>query len=1217
MSDEENKVKDEKKQEKARAKEEARLLKEDAKREKQEQKQSKKQGKKSASEEKKKKKKGDAEESADAAQQSSSDPLLSDVPVAYGEKVTKKELYSLSKEARKEWKKLPRKERKKRMKQQLDYERRLIAEGKIAPRTNYHARGAFWRVFSVCLALFFGIFVGLGGLIGTLVLLVTKSSTKELLNTLGISNEDVDDILTQEYSELNAIALAQKLIDDIVNMPVTSLERLANITPLVDFYLDIAVEQLGDLGVNVSKESLKTLEFDHISSYLWDDVIPTVTLGDVLQLNEGVTMQTLEDQAMFYTLCYGTYGVDYTVVFPEGGNASTAYSPLEGETQSAGGTIQMLEGKKAATMNDFLGEDEGQGINNLLNTRSLGSALGLDINVTDPKIENSAMLYSLCYGTKGEDYEIAPDKTIKLLREEPATTFGKLIDSSASVLEDLELGAMLGLNNDSELRNRTDNALMYSLAYGTENVDYEVVDENGTLKLKMIPPAVPKTVHDITKDSGEIIDGIVLESMLNITAESDPMMRFLAFGPEMAKGDDGEYLKDEDGNYLTVPIEKDGVPTKELEYKGGGKYVIEEGKVKMLPDPNKKDGSLYPKKNIGDLTDEEADLLHGLKIGDVTDIDDGSSGLMKAIKDWTIDDLKDPEKIEDLKIGDVMEIDGESSGIMRALQNKSIRDLKQQETIDGLKLSDVMTIDDESSGIMKAMKDWTISDLGEQERINRLHLGQILDINAESSRLMQAMKNWRIEDLTEQDKINSLTLADVLEIKTEGPDASPKILQSLAKKQIGNLGDDINSMRLCDILDEDELNDNKILRNLKMSSLDTLSEDVKTISVKEVFGDEMYSYLEIEGDKKYIDIVKAYDPTTENSPVPEAYDLGDKTVEVYRVLTSPPATELTLGWFDGDGKLFPEGEVYRGSRPKAGQDTQTEYFNYVEVRVAVTAETKWQYMSYEKTEGGKVEGLKDIEGGFIGTEKAGVEVVPYEGTDGYKENEEQLYFFMDNGDYYPLRTDGYEIYYVQSGQSRDGGASETTTVRTEVEKVVTGYKKGAETVNAEDVLSDEEGYYILEKHDVTQKWYTEHEGKYTTYTDEQTEERYRVSVEGATVQLDRYLSGVWALLFQDVKYENEGKGKVVSIEEQTGKAILDISANITEVASHISETKLWRLYLFGIINEDPFVDMTKLNITLYPASDKTVKVTNLNECSVIDCIELVRQLTNKLSGSAD
>lgn len=112
--------------------------------------------------------------------------------------------------------------------------------------------------------------------------------------------------------------------------------------------------------------------------------------------------------------------------------------------------------------------------------------------------------------------------------------------------------------------------------------------------------------------------------------------------------------------------------------------------------------------------------------------------------------------------------------------------------------------------------------------------------------LMQAIAGWTLNDFSDSDKINSLTIGDVITIVTDGEEteespASPNILQLLADVPLGEIGGAIDSFTLGEILGEEATSDG-FLELLKNSTLDSLSDDLKNLTVQQMFADNIYGY---------------------------------------------------------------------------------------------------------------------------------------------------------------------------------------------------------------------------------------------------------------------------------------------------------------------------------------------------------------------------------------
>ncbi len=647
-----------------------------------------------------------------------------------------------------------------------------------------------------------------------------------------------------------------------------------------------------------------------------NDVVNSLPLGEMLGLNTVESLADRANNAMMYTLCYGTEGEDW-------------------EVDPDTGLIRMLGESKAITIGELTG-----GSNDVVNGLPLGEMLGLNTVDSLADRANNAMMYTLCYGTEGKDWDVDPDTgLIRMLGDKTPTTIGELTGGSNDVVNALPLGEMLGLNTAEKVADRNgDNAMMYALCYGAEGEDY-TVNEDGLIE--MIDGHSPTTVGDLTENSNAVIDGLYVDAILGIEPDTSAVLRTVAYGNEMKKGDDGEYLTDPaTGKYLTEKVKNDaGEDTEQLQYVGGGKYIIEtdENGVKsivMLEDPNNP-GTFYKKKTVGDLTAADADLLDGATLGALLEINSDSSNIMQAMQDWTLDDLKDQSKIESLTIGQILEIDDTSSGIMRALQDKTLAQLKEQDTIeslkigeildistdeeavqpedvsnimwalrlktvgqmkdqstiDELKLSDILEIDDESSGIMKAMKDWTLADLKNQENIEGLKIGEILDISTDEeavqpedvSNIMWALRLKTVGDLKDQNTINALKLSDILEID----DSSSGIMRAMQDWTLADLNDQdrIEGLKIGEILEIDDTSSGimKAMQDWTLADLNN-QEKIESLKIGDIIGidDNSSGIMKAMQDWTLADLNKQ--TRIERLKIGQIIDLGDNPSGIMKAM---------------------------------------------------------------------------------------------------------------------------------------------------------------------------------------------------------------------------------------------------------------------------------------------------------------------------------------------
>ena len=794
------------------------------------------------------------------------------------------------------------------------------------------------------------------------------------------------------------------------------------------------------------------------------------------------------------------------------------------------------------------------------------------------------------------------------------------------VIMTAQLGAMLSVNAESE-------PFMIALCYGTEGSneeggDYQVVDG----QIVMNEGKEARTLGALVSEANTIINSMPLESILDAGIDSAAVILALCYGTE------------------------------------GVNYTVDEnGGITMLTDPLT--GKPYPVRKVEDLTGN-SDLIQNVTIGDVITIDENTTGILLAIKDWTLNDLSDASRIESLR------------------------------------LSQVVTIDENSAPILKAMQD------------------------------------WRISDMTDADMVDSLTLGQIIEITKD----SAQLLKSIADTPIGDLSATIDTLRLCDILDKEAIEGNKILRNLKMSSLDTLADDIQNLTVAQVFGDELYSYLDkhvSETDPDgvtYKELIGGYDHSDNTNSAggailrPEAIRADDLKTEETRK-TKDGAQIVLEGYFRKDGlgeqsaplsSVIGSGAVYRrlietttGEGDDAVTTVETQYYVKDTVEIIPNPDAyEWKYIDYAN--GGEATALPDNTS-VLAEAKVPAEYTkldPEQGTERYyTENggEKTYYYFCTERIHirdgepqteqvaYPLCTDSRGVYvyrYVlEETQLEDGSivyAENSVRERVDLERTVTEYKykdsgkpvvfatkeiegepvsvpdyayvvwgegEDAQTVRfmhraayerqktdpeTDKPVFDEdnnpvmeevpERWWIVVESDVQPKYYyksgtdPENPTEATFVEEEKTQltwtaswtvkgEDGSVTDENSNVAVDRYLSGVWYLLFgceicpgtaESGCTHGTGdvpKGSLHFIDglDKTDMPILDIASVVTDASTTIKTLPLWMLWLHEFIDENPYAQITG---GFDPDGDEgaQTKVTNLNELSINGAIGFVKQL---------
>ncbi len=223
-----------------------------------------------------------------------------------------------------------------------------------------------------------------------------------------------------------------------------------------------------------------------------------------------------------------------------------------------------------------------------------GVELGSVLNVNN---ESHKVLIALAYGSE-ENYTV-DEETGKITpkNSDAPRTVGDLKKDSKNIINDVLLGDALDVKPDSH-------KILIALAYGKEDVDYEIVDENGTQKIKPKTDdgaKAPSTIGDLTTNSNELINGIYLKDALTINASSHKVLISLAYGNDYTivgdkiVGGTPRTLKDlsENSTALINDIrlsdvldeKQDSAITMYLLYgKEGIHYEINEGKTKLLPE---------------------------------------------------------------------------------------------------------------------------------------------------------------------------------------------------------------------------------------------------------------------------------------------------------------------------------------------------------------------------------------------------------------------------------------------------------------------------------------------------------------------------------------------------------------------------------------------------------------------------------------------------------
>ncbi|MGN1227310.1 MAG: hypothetical protein ACI4TX_01565 [Christensenellales bacterium] len=176
-------------------------------------------------------------------------------------------------------------------------------------------------------------------------------------------------------------------------------------------------------------------------------------------------------------------------------------------------------------------------------------------------------------------------------------------------------------------------------------------------------------------------------------------------------------------------------------------------------------GIIYELKDvkIGDLTSTY--IMNNITVGTALG-NDSTSGIMGVISVWKLSELTE-SNIMAINIGDALDIPADATGIMGAIKDLAIADLKDeasvQDAIKVLKISDFITISGESV-VFDKIKDIQLQNLNDANIINSistLKVKEILNDSGSSNKIWSIIKESEIGSISTT--IDNLKLGDVIE----------------------------------------------------------------------------------------------------------------------------------------------------------------------------------------------------------------------------------------------------------------------------------------------------------------------------------------------------------------------------------------------------------------------------------------------------------------------
>lgn len=300
----------------------------------------------------------------------------------------------------------------------------------------------------------------------------------------------------------------------------------------------------------------------------------------------------------------------------------------------------------------------------------------------------------------------------------------------------------------------------------------------------------------------------------------------------------GRYVLDNDnGGFLVAEPYRDGRELYYLGYETGEAMTLEQAQSAAAQNTAvyvKTDGLatlplIYALDTLSSVLDTNTMTL--AQMGDYFGVDFTSNDLLDDLVYVPFSYLTDSmtAALNSVCLDDVLELDADSSRVMLFLAYGE----------EGVDYEIRETADPETGAVSRELVVYNRKTIGSvTTAVDSMKIGDIVSVGDSSSQLLQAVQDWTINDFSNADKIDSLTLGQVLSIGAD----SPNILQRLADVGLGDIGTAIDTLTVEDILGADALAGDPLLELLRSSSLQTMADDIKSLTLQELFADEVYEY---------------------------------------------------------------------------------------------------------------------------------------------------------------------------------------------------------------------------------------------------------------------------------------------------------------------------------------------------------------------------------------
>lgn len=231
---------------------------------------------------------------------------------------------------------------------------------------------------------------------------------------------------------------------------------------------------------------------------------------------------------------------------------------------------------------------------------------------------------------------------------------------------------------------------------------------------------------------------------------------------------------------------------------------------------------------MSEILDGTLDLkskADNLKISSLITIEESSPEFLKTIKNKKISELSAPDFINGLKIGEIMTVNAASPSILRKLSGYMIADLNKQETFDNIKVNEI--VDTAGSAVLTRLGEKTLNDLKSANAFNDIKISDFIP-DTSSSKILNALKDKTIGNLSDPATFNNLKISQLTEIPENN-----KILCALQDSTVGSLAENVNNLKLGDVV---ATSGSTVLTALENTKITELTSSINAMKFGTVMG---------------------------------------------------------------------------------------------------------------------------------------------------------------------------------------------------------------------------------------------------------------------------------------------------------------------------------------------------------------------------------------------